>query len=151
MQPYPEALGPPSLANAISGSKGGHRLGSLTSTPVTSSLRAHLRKRRKPERPNKYVWGSGASLSHLGRDAAQAGEQGTKSKRSWNALETTAAFGIPLPAVQPWRGGEGGGRREGGLRGLSFSLGKTNPPFLSQEADPGVDGETKTNGKKPLT
>lgn len=25
------------------------------------------------------------------------------------------------------------------------------PPFLSQEADPGVDGETKTNGKKPLT
>ncbi|KAK2091116.1 hypothetical protein P7K49_030400 [Saguinus oedipus] len=71
---------------------------SSTSTTITSSLRAHLREELKPKR---------LRVPYMGQGAAQAGEQGTKSKRSWNALETTAAFGIPLPAVQPLAGDGG--------------------------------------------
>lgn len=76
--------------------------GSQTSTPVTCSLKVHLREGRRSERSSEECLGLRRSTTPSGPGrAAQAGEQGTKSKRSWNALETTAAFGIPLPAVQP--------------------------------------------------
>ena len=106
-----------------------------------------MRQGRRQERPNKYVWGSEAGPPHLGQDAALAGEQGTKSKRSWNALETTAAFGIPLPAVQPWRVGMTPGRG-----GSSLVLGPDQDPHSQyQETDLRVGGKTECSGNEALT
>lgn len=94
------------------------------STFAICSLRAHLREGRRPEWPSTVSVPGSQGPPHVGYGAAQAEEQGTKSKRSWNALETTAAFGIPLPAVQPLEGGAPAPR--------SLALGSAqNPPIPS--------------------
>ncbi|XP_074168480.1 NADH dehydrogenase [ubiquinone] 1 alpha subcomplex assembly factor 3 isoform X2 [Rhinolophus sinicus] len=48
-----EDLGPPSLTSTTPGSGDGHRPGSQTSTPVNSSMKAHLREGRRPERSSE--------------------------------------------------------------------------------------------------
>lgn len=96
-RPCPEALGLLSRLHPGRPGSGGGPAQALRRLPC---LPARGRTWEKA-RPREVCLGSG-SPPLLAQDAAQAGEQGTKSKRSWNALETTAAFGIPLPAVQPW-------------------------------------------------